>query len=118
LTAAANKDRQGENYLLEHGCFLTKPGLQISVLDIGLSGTRVRAYVPESTDAVEPWTAKDSLQVPSPPISGRRSNQGAVNSHFGSSKVADQIKNPAIFRTLPVTSSEHTTILPTAGLWG
>lgn len=59
--ASAAGDERAINYLLNNGCFVTKSGIPVSVLDRSIfSGTaKVRAYVGER--AVVIWTELDNL---------------------------------------------------------
>lgn len=61
ISASVKKDEQAFQYLLKHGCIITKAGIKISVLDRTWTGTaKVRAYVGDS--AVILWTNTENIQ--------------------------------------------------------
>jgi|GEM_PF-4263395 len=43
-SASINKDNLAIGYLLSHGCVLTKKGVRISIVDLGITTTKIRAY--------------------------------------------------------------------------
>ncbi len=60
-TAAVKKDEHAFNYLLKNGCFVTKAGIEISILDVSWTGTtKVRAYVGDT--AVVLWTNTENIK--------------------------------------------------------
>ena len=54
FTSAMNqKDNRSIKYLLNHGCIITKPGVPISVLDLGMMGvSKIRAYTDDGNAVV------------------------------------------------------------------
>ena len=59
-TAAVKKDERAFQYLLKNGCFVTKAGIEISILDVGWTGTtKVRAYVGDT--AIVLWTNTENI---------------------------------------------------------
>ena len=53
-------DKAGLNYLSQNGCFITKSGIQVSVLDRSWGKAKVRAYAGDS--AVILWTNTENIQ--------------------------------------------------------
>jgi len=59
-TAAVKKDERAFQYLQKNGCFITKAGIEISILDVGWTGTtKVRAYVGDATIVL--WTNTENI---------------------------------------------------------
>lgn len=59
-TAAVKKDERAFQYLLKNGCFVTKAGIEISILDVSWTGTtKVRAYVGDTTVVL--WTNTENI---------------------------------------------------------
>lgn len=60
-SALVKKDKLGVQYLMKHGCIITKSGIQVSVLDTTWSGkAKVRAYVGDN--AVVLWTNIENIK--------------------------------------------------------
>lgn len=61
-SAMINKDDNALNYLLNNGCIVTKPGINVTLLDVSLlSGvSQVRAYV--GNNAVILWTNNENIE--------------------------------------------------------
>ena len=58
-TVAVKKDERAFQYLLQHGCIITKAGIEISVLDRSWGTAKVRAYV--GNQAVVLWTNTENI---------------------------------------------------------
>jgi hypothetical protein len=54
ITGAGNSgDRKAFAYLLQHGCIVPKPGIEVSLIDAGWDGVaKVRAYLPGGKSVV------------------------------------------------------------------
>ncbi len=61
-SAMVSNDNNELNYLLENGCIVTKPGINVTVLDISLlSGvSKVRAHI--GNNAVILWTNSENIE--------------------------------------------------------
>ena len=59
-TAAVKKDERAFQYLLKHGCIITKAGIEISVLDRSWGTAKVRAYVGNSVIIL--WTNSENIK--------------------------------------------------------
>ena len=59
-TAVVKKDERAFQYLLQHGCIITKAGIEISVLERSWGTAKVRAYVGNS--AVILWTNTENIR--------------------------------------------------------
>lgn len=59
--AVVAKDDRGFKYAMSHGCFLAKPEIQISILNVGWTGTvKVRAYIKNTSVVL--WAPSSSIQ--------------------------------------------------------
>ncbi len=60
ISALVRKDDRGYQYLLGHGCIVTKAGIPVSVLDRTWTGTiKIRAYV--NNKSVVLWTNTENV---------------------------------------------------------
>lgn len=61
MQAVTHKDERGFEYLLKHGCIITKSGIEVSVLDTTWTGkAKVRAYVDDQ--AIILWTLIENIK--------------------------------------------------------
>lgn len=58
-TAAVNKDKLAMGHLLTKGCVLTKAGVRISIVDLGIGTTKIRAY--SGSDSVILYTNTENV---------------------------------------------------------
>jgi len=59
-TAIAKKDNNLFTYLLKNGCFQTKKGIPISVLDTSWGTAKIRAYAGNQSFVL--WTNTENIQ--------------------------------------------------------
>ena len=61
-TVAVNNDEKGINYLLKNGCFVTKKGIEFSLIDRSFTGTaKIRVY--SGDEAFILWTNNENLNL-------------------------------------------------------
>ncbi len=61
MSAITKNDRRAADYLLEHGCIITKAGMPVSVIDTTWTGrAKVRAYAGD--DSIILWTVIEAIQ--------------------------------------------------------
>jgi hypothetical protein len=62
VTFGVQKDMKGTEYLLKNGCFITKEGIEFSLIDRSFTGTsKIRVYI--NNDAIILWTNNENLNL-------------------------------------------------------
>jgi hypothetical protein len=61
-SAIAAKDVDGMDYLFDHGCFMTKAGVNASILDRSNMGARAHVRIYTLHGAAEAWTSIAALR--------------------------------------------------------
>jgi len=61
-TFSVNKDYKGIDYLMKHGCILTKKGIEFSLIDRSFTGTaKIRVYSNDESFIL--WTNNENLNL-------------------------------------------------------
>lgn len=62
VTLSVQKDEKGINYLLKNGCFITREGVDFSLLDRSFTGvSKIRVYAGNETIIL--WTYNENLNL-------------------------------------------------------